>query len=159
MKIISGGQTGSDRAALDVALELGMDYGGSIPKGRLAEDGPIDSEKYPHLTELEEGEYIARTRKNVVDADATVAFTNGILTGGTKKTLDFAKEYKKPYLHINLKEVSTEDTVEELTEWLNMIKPRILNVAGPRESGSPGIYSKVYEVLKIALQQDAGRRR
>src|SRR5512135_1586140 len=116
MKIISGGQTGADRAALDVALELGMDYGGSIPKGRLAEDGPIDSEKYPHLAELEEGEYIARTRKNVVDADATISFTDGTLTGGTKKTLDFAKEYKKPYLHVNFKKVSAEDAVEELTE-------------------------------------------
>jgi Circularly permutated YpsA SLOG family len=153
MKIISGGQTGADRAALDVAIELGMDYGGSIPKGKLAEVGPIDSEKYPHLTELEEGGYIARTRKNVVDADATIAFTDGMVTGGTKKTLEFAKEYKKQYLHVNLKAISLEDAVEEITEWLNIIKPQVLNVAGPRESGTPGIYSKVYEVLKHALRK------
>jgi len=153
MKIISGGQTGADRAALDIAIELGMDYSGSIPKGRLAEDGTIDSEKYPHLTELEEGEYIARTRKNVVDADATLAFTDGAVTGGTKKTIEFVKEYKKQYLHINLKKISVEDAVEEITDWLNIIKPQFLNVAGSRESVAPGIYSKVHEVLKIVFQK------
>ena len=63
MKIISGGQNGADRAALDVAIELGMDYGGAIPKDRLAEDGPIDFEKYSHLTELKSKKYITRTKK------------------------------------------------------------------------------------------------
>jgi Circularly permutated YpsA SLOG family len=159
MKIISGGQTGVDRAALDVAIELGIDYGGSIPKGRLAEDGPIDSDKYPHLTELGEGEYIARTRKNVEDADASLVFTDAALTGGTKKTIDFAKEYKKPYLHINLKKVSVEDALEEITDWFSIIKPQVLNVAGPRESGAPGIYSKVYEVLKTVFQRVPSRKR
>jgi len=129
-----------------------MDYGGSIPKGRLAEDGLIDLEKYPYLTELKSKQYITRTKKNVVDADATLAFTNGTLTGGTEKTIDFAKEYHKPYLHINLKEVIPEVAIKEITEWLNIIKPQVLNVAGSRESGAPGIYSKVREVLKFVLQ-------
>lgn len=152
MKIISGGQTGSDRAALDAAIESGMEYGGSIPKGRLAEDGHIDAIKYALLTELESDSYLARTRKNVEDADATLAFTDGALTGGTKKTIEFAKELRKPYLHINLQVVSADDAVAAITEWLNMIHPKVLNVAGQRESGSPGIYSKVHEVLKMVLQ-------
>lgn len=143
MKIISGGQTGADRAALDVAIELGIEYGGSIPKGRLAEDGIIDSGKYPNLTELEQESYLVRTRKNVQDADATLAFTDSALTGGTKKTIEFAREFGKPFLHINLKKESVEDAVAEINEWLNVIKPDVLNVAGPRESGAPGIYAKV----------------
>jgi len=159
MKIISGGQTGADRAALNAAIELEMDYGGSIPKGKLAEDGPIDSEKYPHLTELEEGEYIVRTRKNVIDADATLAFTDGALRGGTKKTIEFAKEYKKQYLHVDLQKVSVEDAMVAITAWLNMIKPQILNVAGSRESSAPGIYSKVYEVLKGVFQKAPREKR
>ncbi|HUK99363.1 MAG TPA: putative molybdenum carrier protein [Nitrospirota bacterium] len=159
MKLISGGQTGADRAALDVAIELGMVYGGSIPKGRRAEDGLIDLERYPNLKELDKGNYLARTRKNVEDADATLAFTDGVLTGGTRKTIEFAKEYGKPYLQINLKKVSAEDAVNEIIEWLNIHKPRVLNVAGSRESGAPGIYLKVYGILKIVFQQVASQQR
>ena len=153
MKIISGGQTGADRAALDVAIELGIEYGGSIPKGRLAEDGPIDSRKYPHLTELEQEGYLARTRKNVQDADATLAFSDGALTGGTGKTIEFAREFNKQYAHIDLKKTSVEDAVGEIMEWLGECKPHILNIAGPRESSVPGIYSKVYEVLLRVLRK------
>ena len=152
MKIISGGQTGADRAALDVAIELGIEYSGSIPKGKLAEDGIIDLEKYPNLQELKQGNYLARTRKNVEDSDATLAITDGKLTGGTKKTIEIAKECCKPYLYINLKTVTNEEAVREILEWLNKFKPNILNVAGPRESGSPGIYLKVYDVLLTVFQ-------
>ncbi len=152
MKIISGGQTGSDRAALDAAIESGMEYGGSIPRGRLAEDGQIDPIKYADLTELESDSYLVRTRKNVEDADATLAFTNGALTGGTQKTIEFAKEFRKPYLHVNFQAISADQAAAEIAKWLNMIHPGVLNVAGPRESGSPGIYSKVYEVLKMVFQ-------
>jgi hypothetical protein len=152
MKIISGGQTGSDRAALDTAIKLGMEYGGSIPKGRRAEDGQIDPIIYADLTELESDSYLVRTRKNVEDADATLAFSDGALTGGTQKTIEFAHELRKPYLHVNFKSVSAHDAIADIAEWLNVIHPKVLNVAGPRESGSPGIYSKVYEVLVMALQ-------
>lgn len=148
MKIISGGQTGADRAALDVAIELGMEYGGVIPKGRLAEDGTIDPVKYPNLIELSTASYVARTRKNVQDANATLAFTDGILKEGTKRTVEFAKECGKQYLHIDLKKVTSEQAANEIVEWLEKVKPDVLNVAGPRESGFPGIYSKVHEVLK-----------
>lgn len=152
MKIISGGQTGADRAALDVAIELGIEYSGSIPKGKLAEDGIIDLEKYPNLQELKQGNYLARTRKNVVDSDATLAITDEKLTGGTKKTIEIAEVCSKPYLYINLKTVTNEEAVREILEWLNKLKPNILNVAGPRESCSPGIYVKVYEVLLTVFQ-------
>ena len=94
----------------------------------------------------------------MINADATLAFTDGPLTGGTKKTIDFAKEFNKPYLHINLKRVFDEDGLEEITEWLNRIKPQVLNVAGSRESGAPGIYSKVRKVLKNVLQQVTNRQ-
>jgi hypothetical protein len=124
---------------LEVAIELGIEYGGSIPKGRLAEDGTIDSRKYSHLTELEQESYLARSRKNVRDADATLAFTDGALTGGTRKTIEFAKEFNKQYLHINLKKISVEDAVAEIMEWLGKRKPHVLNIAGPRESSVPGI--------------------
>jgi hypothetical protein len=152
MKIISGGQTGSDRAALDTAIKLGLDYGGSIPKGRLAEDGQIDPIKYADLTELESDSYLVRTRKNVEDADATLVFSDGALTGGTQKTIELVQEFQKPYLHVNFKSASVHDAIAEIAEWLNVIHPKVLNVAGPRESGSPGIYPKVYEVLIMALQ-------
>ena len=82
VKVISGGQTGVDRAALDAAIELGLDYGGSVPKGRKAEDGPID-EKYGKLTELGSLDYRVRTQKNVTDSDATLIITMGRFPGGT----------------------------------------------------------------------------
>ena len=148
MKIISGGQTGADRAALDVAIELGMEYGGAIPRGRLAEDGPIDAGKYPRLTELATADYIDRTKRNVLDADATLAFTDGTLTGGTKKTVDFAEEFGKPYLLVNFDQTAGREVVTAIVKWLARHKPQVLNVAGPRESGAPGIYAKVYSVLK-----------
>jgi hypothetical protein len=151
MKIISGGQTGADRAALDVAIERGLEYGGSVPKGRLAEDGPIDAGKYPCLIELEEDSYIARTRKNVEDADATLAFTGEALTGGTKMTLALAREQGKPCLHIDLHHRSAEEAVQEIVTWLQRIQPQVLNVAGSRESEAPGIYAKVSALLRSAL--------
>jgi len=161
MKIISGGQTGVDRAALDAAIELGFEYGGSLPKGRLAEDGTVDVRKYPHLIELDTADYHARTKQNVADADATLAFTAGALTGGTRMTLGLAKEYGKPHLLIDLTTRSSEEGVKKIIEWLGEITPRSLNVAGPRESGAPGVYAKAYAVLKRALSQAAvkvGRR-
>ncbi len=153
MKIISGGQTGADRAALDAALELGFEYGGSVPKGRLAEDGPVDLERYPCMTELTKGKYLARTRKNVVDSDATLVFTMGRPTGGTKRTVEFARKYGRRYLLIDLEKMSKGAAVEEIKEWLVRIKPGILNVAGPKESTSPGMYSNVLQILLKVLAE------
>ena len=151
MKIISGGQTGADRAALDAAIALKLPYGGSVPRGRLAEDGPLDPGRYPHLAELEEEGYIARTRKNVEDADATLAFTDEALTGGTRMTLDLAREQGKPFLHIDLHQASAEQAVREIAAWLRRVRPGVLNVAGSRESEAPGIYGKVAAILRQAL--------
>jgi hypothetical protein len=155
VKIISGGQTGADRAALDAAIDLGLEYGGSIPKGRLAEDGTIDAKRYPHLTELRTASYAARTRRNVMDADATLAFTDGPLRGGTAETIRIARARKKPHLVIDLRELKKSDAVRVVRLWLDVQKPDVLNVAGSRESGAPAIYGKVYWLMKEVL----GRKR
>jgi len=110
LKLISGGQTGADRAALDVAIELGLDYGGAIPKVRIAEDGPLDS-KYENMTELDTPDYDARTEKNVLVADATLIFTDGVLGGGSALTIACARKHNKPFLHIDLCAVSEDESV------------------------------------------------
>lgn len=150
LKLISGGQTGADRAALDVAIELGMDYGGAVPKGRLAEDGTLDA-KYKKMAELDAPDYDVRTEKNVTDADATLIFTYGIIGGGSALTIEIAKKYKKPFLHVDFNTLSEDESVKRIKGWLNKIKPPVLNVAGSRESTSKGIYEKVYRVLKSVL--------
>jgi len=146
MKIISGCQTGVDRAAIDVAIEIGLDYGGSVPRGRKAEDGKID-EKYHKLTELETDHYGSRTEKNVVDADATLIFAVGTPAGGTASTIEYAKKHGKQYLLIDLKKKPDDEIIESIQAWLSDNQPGILNVAGPRESSAPGIYKKVFKIL------------
>ena len=146
MRIISGGQTGVDRAALDAAIDIGIEYGGSIPKGRMAEDGPIDG-RYEKLTELEAVNYSVRTEKNVKDADATLVFTQGTPTEGTAFTLECARKHQKAYLLINLKEKRDVQAVTQIREWLAVRQTDVLNVAGPRESKAPGIYEKVFNIL------------
>ena len=141
-KIISGGQTGVDRAALDVALELGIPCGGWCPKGRKAEDGRIDP-RYP-LQETESTSYPVRTERNVKDSDGTLILTNGPATGGTAATIKFAQKYKKPYLVIDL---GLGEYPEIVRKWEQTNKLRILNVAGPRESKTPGIHDRVVEFL------------
>ena len=146
MKIISGGQTGVDRAALDAAIGLGIEYGGSVPKGRFAEDGPL-SRKYENLTELEAVNYSTRTEKNVEDADATLIFTVGNPTEGTAFTVECARKHQKSYLLIDLKEKDGMQAVTHIREWLAVRQTDVLNVAGPRESKAPGIYEKVFNIL------------
>lgn len=146
MKIISGGQTGADIAGLDAAIALGIDYGGTLPKGRLTEEGPLDP-KYDRMTELESSSYPKRTLKNVLDSDATLLFTVGKISGGTALTLRMAKENGKPYLHINLESQPEDKAVQVISSWLSKVKPEILNIAGSRESKAPGIYEKVFNVL------------
>lgn len=151
MKIISGGQTGADRAGLDVAILLGIDYGGSIPKGRLTEEGPLDS-KYTGMTELDTASYPARTEKNVEDADATLIFTIGPPDIGTALTISLAQKYKKPFLHIDLREEGYVEVINKIKNWIGDISPGILNIAGSRESKSKGIYKKVFDILKKVLE-------
>ncbi|WNJ99643.1 putative molybdenum carrier protein [Thalassospiraceae bacterium LMO-JJ14] len=152
-KIVSGGQTGVDRAALDVALKLGLKCGGWVPKGRRAEDGPIPAE-YP-MREMKSSAYAMRTRQNVIDSDATLMLTRGEPAGGTADTFAVAQELKKPYHIIDLKR--THSPLAAL-RWLEAKKPAVLNVAGPRESEAPGIYDETVLVLSHLLQLAAGSR-
>ncbi len=142
-KIISGGQTGVDRAALDVALELDVPCGGWCPKGRLAEDGTID-ERYP-LEEADSPEYPVRTEINVKNSDATLIITQGALSGGTATTLELAKKYRKFHMAVDLLKRKDPEIVKK---WLEFNKVGVLNVAGPRESEIPGIYDSAAKFLR-----------
>ena len=152
IKIFSGGQTGVDRAALDAAIELNIPYGGYLPKGRLAEDGPL-SEKYLNMFETSTNYYEERTKKNILHSDATLIFYSGKLTGGTLLTFNYAKQQNKPYLTINLAKLTFEESIANIQIWLKKIHPKILNIAGPRESSSPGIYNQVKEILMMIFSK------
>lgn len=134
MKIISGGQTGVDRAALDAARELGLPHGGWCPRGRMAEDSPIP-EDY-NLVETESPDYPARTEQNVMDGDATLILHRGPITGGTEYTVRLAERHNRPFLAVDL-----DGGIEpgEVRQWLERRSVETLNVAGPRESQNPGI--------------------
>lgn len=134
MKLLSGGQTGIDRAALDVALALGIPCGGWCPRGRKAEDGVIP-DRYP-LTETTFPEYAQRTALNVRDSDGTLILTRGEPSGGTALTIDIARQRKKPCFVVDLDD---RPDVSAVQRWLQEQNIQILNVAGPRESQSPGI--------------------
>jgi hypothetical protein len=145
-KIISGGQTGVDRAALDVAMELGIPCGGWCPKGRRAEDGRIP-EHYP-LQEASSKEYPVRTRLNVEDSDGTLVLTSGSPKGGTALTLKLAQQLHKPFLLIDL---ARDAAPSVFRLWLQKNHILILNVAGPREGESSGIYGQASAFLRKAL--------
>lgn len=144
VKIISGGQTGADRAGLDAAMEAGIAVSGYCPKGRLAEDVRVP-DHYP-LVELTKGGYAARTEMNVVESDGTLILNVGKLTGGTKFTLDCAKKHGKPYLIVQLDEEPKHDTV---LRWIEMYDINVMNVAGPRESKCPGVYARAKAFLSF----------
>jgi hypothetical protein len=144
-KIVSGGQTGVDRAALDVALELGIPCGGWCPKDRLAEDGTIP-ERYP-LRETRTTRYARRTQWNVRDSDATLILARGALAGGTAYTAQVARELERPYLVVP----PDADMLPRVRSWLAAHDVAVLNVAGPRESGSPGIHAAARAFLAALL--------
>jgi len=141
-KIVSGGQTGVDRAALDVAKEVGLDRGGWCPKGRLAEDGYIP-DTYP-LRETETTDYAERTELNVRDSDGTLVLTVGQPIGGTAYTVECAQRLRKPCLIVDLSQDSSPDQVER---WLQEQDIAMLNVAGPRQSQSSTCYALAYQFL------------
>ncbi|MGE0683541.1 MAG: putative molybdenum carrier protein [Candidatus Binatia bacterium] len=144
--IVSGGQTGVDRAALDVAKEIGLECGGWCPKGRLAEDGRIPDD-YP-LRETETTDYAERTELNVRDSDGTLIFTVGPPLGGTAYTITCARRLKKPYCVLNLAQETAPDRVQQ---WLEEQSITILNVAGPRLSQSAAGYALTYQFLLTLL--------
>jgi hypothetical protein len=147
LKIISGGQTGADRAGLDWAIKNGISHGGWCPKGRKAEDGPIDA-KY-QLQEAPSANYLQRTEWNVRDSDGTVIFSLAEhLTGGSLKTLELAKKHRKPYLHLS---ASKANAASELKIWMQQNNIRVLNVAGSRTSKEPEVGQFAAQVLGEAL--------
>lgn len=152
--IVSGGQTGADRAALDFAIEFGLAHGGWCPRGRKAEDGPID-ERY-ELTETPSHRYNQRTEWNVRDSDATVAFSiMREVTGGTALTLSLAERLGKPCLHLASERASATgtDPAAELLTFLGEHRVGRLNVAGPRASQEPLVAAFVRSVLVAALDR------
>ena len=160
LKIISGGQTGADRGALDAAMIAGIRHGGWCPRGRKAEDGEIPA-KY-RLVETYTSHFAARTEQNVIDSHGTVVFTFGKPRGGSEKTLAFARKYRRPCLQVDLKVVTNEQAALALLEWLQpgglstgyseCPQPNpVLNIAGSRESEAPGIQERVRETMLIAF--------
>ena len=146
--IVSGGQTGVDRAALDAAILLGIEHGGWCPRGRLAEDGTIPAGY--SLRETESGNFVQRTERNVLDSDGTLIFYRGTLGGGTLLTANLSERHNRPLLRIDLNEYPPEkvDRIRDgVFQWLQANRVSTLNVAGPRESQSPGIRQEVFELL------------
>lgn len=149
-KVVSGGQTGVDRAALDVALSLGIEIGGWCPKHRWAEDGTIPA-KYP-LFETRSSDVHVRTQRNVEISSATLVLTRGSPMGGTRYTVEIADSICRPVLVIDLND-GQPDHVQAIARWLDQVKPAVLNVTGPRESGAPGVTDQAKWILTHAFMR------
>lgn len=149
-KIVSGGQTGADRAALDWAISRGIPHGGWCPKGRRAEDGTIPA-KY-ELQETTSTSYASRTEMNVLESDGTVILSlKPLLSGGSLQAAEFAAKHSKPLLHIH---TGTRDAPRKLVAFVRDNGITTLNVAGPRASSEPTIAEFVMKVLDEALTPD-----
>jgi Circularly permutated YpsA SLOG family len=148
LKVISGGQTGVDRAALDVALRHGIECGGWCPTGRLDEFGKIPN-RYP-VQELQGG-FTERTLQNVKDSDGTVIIYPVELCGGTEQTIRFCVELKRPHQLIDASKISAEDAAKLIADFVRKNKICILNVAGPRQSEWPQGYAYASRALDIFL--------
>lgn len=146
VKVVSGGQTGVDRAALKAALELGLEVGGWCPRGRRAEDGPIAA-RFP-LVETPLRSYRQRTEWNVRDSDATLILHGGTVSGGTRLTAELARRYGRPLMILDL---AAATDLEVPLGWLRAHRIRVLNLAGPRESGTPGIEAQAAAFLMRLL--------
>lgn len=147
-RIVSGGQTGVDRAGLDVAIALHIPHGGWCPKGRKAEDGTIPGSY--RLRETPAAEYQQRTEWNVRDSDATLILTRGEPTGGTALTIRLAAACARPCLVIDLNAAPAPETV---STWLATNHIKVLNIAGSRESGYPGIHEQAMELLRLCFRR------
>lgn len=148
-KIISGGQTGADRAAIDLAIKLSIPHGGWIPKGRKTESGPLPL-KY-QLMEMETADYPSRTKMNIIDSQGTVILSRGRLTGGSELTEVFAKVVGKPICHIDLTQNDSFEAAIILQSFIMENQIEVLNVAGPRASHDPEIYFDVRSILEAVF--------
>jgi hypothetical protein len=151
--IISGGQTGADRAAWDAAMDCDVAIGGWVPKGRRAEDGEIDA-KYSNLEETDSSHYETRSRYNVRDSDATLIISHGELHGGSRFAREVAEELGKPFMHVDLEKLPHPLAVTMIREWLEPLEGERLNVAGPRESSDGKIYKAVKKIITDLLKGD-----
>ena len=156
LKIVSGGQTGVDRGALQAAMDLGLDWGGWAPKGWRAEDGAIPPPYRERMQELATANYLGRTRRNVIDSHATLIITNAYpLGGGTLRTRFFCQELMRSHFTVSLGEA---DAAVKVRRWLGQFfaaehpVPFVLNVAGPRESKAGGIQKRTRRFLADVLQ-------
>ncbi len=147
-KIVSGGQTGVDRGALDAAIKLGVPHGGWCPLGRLAEDGTIPT-KY-QLQQTPSADYPVRTEQNVIDSQGTLILYRDRLFGGTELTRRLCQKHRRPVISVDLSADDDRD-VQRVRQWLHDHAIRVLNLAGPRESSSPGIARDTQRFLRRLL--------
>lgn len=151
VKIVSGGQTGADQAALDAAIAAGIPHGGWIAKGRKTERGQLPMQY--QLQEMESRRYRVRTEQNVLDSDGTLICSFGPLTGGSALTEALAIRHDKPCLHINFEHSDQAQAIPLITGWMREHAITILNVAGPRASSDPAIYKAVYTTIEALLRK------
>ncbi|MDO9514504.1 MAG: putative molybdenum carrier protein [Syntrophales bacterium] len=151
-KIVSGGQTGADRAALDVAIRLDIPHGGWVPKGRATEAGVLP-DRY-HMREMPTADYADRTEQNVLDSDGTLIISHGALDGGSALTQALAEEHGRSHLHLDMDRLSVSDAADTLKGWIEDNAIRVLNVAGPRESRDLDIYSVTAAVLETLFSKE-----
>ena len=151
-KIVSGGQTGADRSALDFAIDNNIPHGGWIPKGRITEGGRLP-DKY-HLQEMATTNYDIRTEQNVIDSDGTVIVSHGKLTGKSALTQTFAIKHHKPRLHLDMNKTTITEAADSLNNWIVKNNIKILNVAGSRASKDDKIYQVTKGILEAAFIKD-----
>jgi hypothetical protein len=154
-RIISGGQTGADLAALDTAIKLAIPHGGWIPKGRITEEGPLP-EKY-QLQEMPTNSYPKRTEQNVIDSDGTLIISHGLLTGGSDYTRKMAMKHSKPWFHADLNKLPTFQAAMIIYDWISKNRIETLNVAGPRASKDPLIYGLVTVILELVYNLEISK--
>jgi len=149
MLIVSGGQSGVDRAALDFAIENNIEYGGYVPKGFKSEDDGLTRDKYPNMVESRSSDYKVRTEENVINSDGTLIIYKN-LSGGTKLTVKFAEKHNKPYLLIKIPN-DIKENANSIQKFVDENSIEVLNVAGNRGSKVPDIYDYTKILLATSL--------